>query len=179
MTNKTINLSVQQLVDCSSTSGNYGCSGGSLKNTLRYLERQGGLMKEESYPYIAQESSCKYQHKLKFVNVTSWGILTARDARKLEKALVEIGPIAVSINASPKTFQLYDHGIYDDQACSSDQVNHAMLLVGFTEEYWILKNWWTDKWGENGYMRVAKKNNLCGITNYAAFARISIISPNF
>lgn len=75
-------------------------------------------------------------------------------------------------------FFCFSHGVYDDPACSSDQVNHAMLLVGFTEEYWILKNWWTDKWGENGYMRLAKKNNLCGVTNYSAFARIRILSPN-
>lgn len=54
MTNKTIHLSAQQLVDCSTVNGNYGCSGGSLVNTLRYLERAGGIMEQESYPYTAQ-----------------------------------------------------------------------------------------------------------------------------
>lgn len=43
----------------------------------------------------------------------------------------KVGPIAVSINASLKTFQLYSEGIYDDKACSSSTVNHAMLLVSF------------------------------------------------
>lgn len=40
-------------------------------------------------------------------NVTSWAILPARDERALEAAVATIGPIATSINASPKTFQLY------------------------------------------------------------------------
>lgn len=61
-------------------------------------------------------------------------------------------------------------GIYDDVACTSTSVNHAMLVVGFEKDYWILKNWWGARWGEAGYMRLRKGNNLCGIANYAAYA---------
>lgn len=48
---KIVPLSKQQLVDCSVTTGNHGCSGGSLRNTLRYLESSGGIMREKDYPY--------------------------------------------------------------------------------------------------------------------------------
>lgn len=51
-----IPLSEQQLVDCSAIMGNHGCFGGSLRNTLRYLERSGGLMRAEDYPYTASVS---------------------------------------------------------------------------------------------------------------------------
>lgn len=51
-----IPLSQQQLVDCSAIMGNHGCFGGSLRNTLRYLERSGGLMREQDYPYTASVS---------------------------------------------------------------------------------------------------------------------------
>lgn len=61
-------------------------------------------------------------------------------------------------------------GIYDDHSCSSETVNHAMLLIGFTHDYWILKNWWGENWGEKGYMRIARGKNLCGLANYAAYA---------
>lgn len=47
-------LSEQQLVDCSTTTGNLGCSGGSLRNTLRYLEKAKGLMAKTYYPYKAK-----------------------------------------------------------------------------------------------------------------------------
>lgn len=44
-------------------------------------------------------------------------------------------------------------GIYDDPFCLPWHLNHAMLLVGYTPEYWILLNWWGKGWGEDGYMR--------------------------
>lgn len=88
----------------------------------------------------------------------------------METAIANVGPIAVSINASPTSFQLYSEGVYNDLECKSNIVNHAMLAVGYTPEYWILKNWWGTKWGEKGYMRIKRGSNLCGITNYAAYA---------
>ncbi|XP_034942402.1 cathepsin L1 isoform X2 [Chelonus insularis] len=171
-TGRMIPLSAQQLIDCSTVTGNLGCSGGSLRNTLKYIEKAGGLMEERNYPYVAEEGRCKFQRILSIINITSWAILPARDERALQAAVATIGPIAVSINASPRTFQLYHQGIYDDPLCSSDTVNHAMLLVGYTPQEWILKNWWGENWGEGGYMRIRRNKNLCGIANYAAYARI-------
>lgn len=54
-----------------------------------------------------KEGQCKFQTNLGVVNITSWAILPARDERALQAAVATIGPIAVSINASPRTFQLY------------------------------------------------------------------------
>ncbi|XP_058453865.1 cathepsin K-like isoform X2 [Malaya genurostris] len=84
----------------------------------------------------------------------------------------KIGPIAVSLNAAPKSFQLYKAGIYDDAvSCDNTKVNHAMLLVGYTPTYWILFNWWGG-WGEGGYMKLARGKNMCGISNFAAYVTI-------
>ncbi|XP_076237784.1 cathepsin L4 [Calliopsis andreniformis] len=165
-------LSEQQLIDCSTSTGNLGCSGGSLRNTLRYLEKAKGLMARGQYPYKGKQGPCRFQQDWSVVNITSWAVLPARDEKALEAAVANIGPIAASINASPKTFQLYHEGVYDDERCSSDMVNHAMLIVGYTPTEWILKNWWGDGWGENGYMRLAKNKNRCGIANYAAYAKV-------
>lgn len=44
-------VSAQQLVDCSTATGNLGCTGGSLRNTLKYLEKSKGLMARSTYPY--------------------------------------------------------------------------------------------------------------------------------
>ncbi|XP_056646141.1 procathepsin L [Diorhabda sublineata] len=171
-TGKLIPLSEQQIVDCSSSFGNYGCAGGSLRNTLRYIEKAGGLMAYTDYPYVSKKQKCKYKNHLTLVNITSWSVLPARDERALEVALAKIGPVAASINASPHTFQLYHKGIYDDTSCSSNHVNHAMLVVGYTKNFWILKNWWGKHWGENGYMRLRRNKNRCGIANYAAYALV-------
>lgn len=53
-TNNLSHLSAQQLVDCSSTSGNYGCNGGSLRNTLKYVDSAGGIVTADEYPYVAK-----------------------------------------------------------------------------------------------------------------------------
>ncbi|XP_045481479.1 procathepsin L-like isoform X1 [Harmonia axyridis] len=171
-TGKLITLSEQQIVDCSVKFGNFGCGGGSLRNTLRYLEHAGGLMTYDEYPYTAKQQKCKFHPQYAIVNTSSWAILPARDERALEAAIAKIGPVAASINASPHTFQLYHKGVYDDISCSSNTVNHAMLIVGYTKDAWILKNWWGSHWGENGYMKLRRRKNRCGVANYAAYALV-------
>ncbi|XP_060537289.1 procathepsin L isoform X2 [Cylas formicarius] len=170
-TNKLVPLSSQQIVDCSAASGNFGCGGGSLRNTLRYLENTGGLMAYSDYPYVAKQRRCQFDKHMAIANITSWAVLPARDEKALEAAVAKIGPIAVSINAAPHTFQLYQ-GIYDDPVCTSNTVNHAMLIVGYTKDAWILKNWWGKHWGEQGYMRLKRHKNRCGVANYAAYAMV-------
>lgn len=54
-----------------------------------------------------QQGQCRFKEDLSVVNITSWAVLPARDEKVLEAAVATIGPIAASINASPKTFQLY------------------------------------------------------------------------
>ncbi|XP_037950379.1 procathepsin L [Teleopsis dalmanni] len=169
-TGRLLNLSPQQIVDCSISHGNQGCTGGSLRNTLKYLQDTGGIMRGKDYKYVSKKGKCQFVPELAIVNVTSWAILPSKDESAIMAAVAHIGPVAVSINATPKTFQLYSDGVYDDENCSSDMVNHAMLVVGYKKDYWILKNWWGDMWGEDGYMRIKKGVNLCGIANYAAYS---------
>ncbi|XP_017042731.1 procathepsin L [Drosophila ficusphila] len=169
-TGKLINLSEQQIVDCSVSYGNQGCVGGSLRNTLNYLQHTGGIMRAEDYSYVGKKGRCQFVPELSVVNVTSWAILPVRDEQAIQAAVTHIGPVAISINATPKTFQLYSDGIYDDPSCSAASVNHAMLIIGFGKDYWILQNWWGPHWGESGLMRIRKGVNMCGIANYAAYA---------
>jgi hypothetical protein len=36
-------------------------------------------------------------------------------------------------------------------------INHAVTLVGYNSTYFILRNSWSTEWGEQGYMRIARK----------------------
>lgn len=119
-----------------------------------------------------QQNVCRYNQALAVVNITSWAILPPKDEDALQQAIGAVGPVAVSINASPQTFQLYSDGIYSDEKCSASTVNHAMLAVGYTQDYWILKNWWGVNWGDEGYMKIKRGVNMCGLANYAAYAII-------
>ncbi|KAJ2940979.1 hypothetical protein O0L34_g13105 [Tuta absoluta] len=164
-------LSPQQIVDCSYVDGNSGCDGGSLRAAMRYVAREG-LIPEVKYPYVGKKSLCHYNGLQVQAKPRRWAMLPPGDEKAMERALATIGPLAVGVNASPFTFQLYRSGIYDDPFCTPWTLNHAMLLVGYTPRYWILLNWWGKNWGEDGYMRIRRGLNRCGVANMAAYVEL-------
>ncbi|XP_041983703.1 cathepsin L-like [Aricia agestis] len=164
-------LSPQQIVDCSLPDGNQGCNGGSLEAALRYASR-AGLIRESYYPYRGKRGHCHYRSAEVSARPRRWATLPAGDERAIERALATIGPMAVAVNAEPFTFQLYRSGIYDDPFCVPWKMNHAMLLVGYTPEYWVLLNWWGRHWGEGGYMRIRRGHNVCGVANMATYVEL-------
>jgi cathepsin L len=47
--NKSLDLSEQQIVDCSADYGNQGCMGGLMTNSFEYLKQAGGAVSEQDY----------------------------------------------------------------------------------------------------------------------------------
>lgn len=83
-------------------------------------------------------------------------------------------PVAVAVDAS--TWQSYKGGVFPSTACNATAtLNHGVSLTGFVatgnSPYWIVKNSWGAKWGENGYINLAN-GNTCGICEAASYPSV-------
>ena len=81
---------------------------------------------------------------------------------QLKSALVEHGPLAVTINTD-YCFSIYKSGVFNGQNNSS--VNHVLMLVGWDDEKeaWLVKNSWGKNWGEDGYAWIKYDSNNIGL----------------
>ncbi len=92
--------------------------------------------------------------------------------QKGEEALKEAvarQPVAVMVDASNwtnyKGKRDGSDGIFSD--CGTN-LNHYVLVVGYTPTHWIVKNSWGRAWGESGYIFL-KMGNTCGVTEMASY----------
>ncbi|XP_030605511.1 cathepsin S-like [Archocentrus centrarchus] len=172
-TGKLVDLSPQNLVDCSSKYGNHGCNGGLMHQAFQYVIDNQGIDSEASYPYTGYDGACHYNPSSRAANCSSYQFLTEGDENALKQGLATIGPISVGIDAKRPRFAFYRSGVYDDSSCTQD-VNHGVLAVGYGtlngQDYWLVKNSWGTTFGDQGYIRMARnKNNQCGIALYGCY----------
>jgi len=162
-------LSSQWLVDCTWAQGNTGCDGGLDYQGYWGIIGAGGIPSEANYPYLMANAYC---HKVPFVtDITGFVNVTSGDEFALQDALVQRGPISIAIDASHDDFSFYSSGVYYNPQCGStvDALDHSVLLVGYGHDatsgmdYWLVKNSWSTHWGDQGYVKMARQNNNCGV----------------
>ncbi|CAH1124318.1 unnamed protein product [Ceutorhynchus assimilis] len=172
-TGKLVALSEQQLIDCT-TDLNYGCEGGYLDQSFPYVEEKG-LQSEESYPYEAEDGTCRYNASAVVTKTTSHVSIEAEDESALLEVVATIGPVSVAINADYITY--YASGVFEDERCTADGLDHGVLVVGYGTEngkdYWIVKNSWGAEWGDEGYFKLARGTNECGIAEDTVYPVIA------
>ncbi|GAB4839465.1 Cysteine protease rd19a [Ancistrocladus abbreviatus] len=176
-TGQLVSLSEQQLMDCDHEcdpeeygSCDSGCNGGLMNNAFEYVLKTGGLQREEDYPYTGTDGVCKFDKSKIAASVANFSVVSLDEAQ-IAANLVKNGPLAVAINAV--YMQTYIGGVSCPYICSKRQ-DHGVLLVGFgsagyapirfkEKPYWIIKNSWGENWGENGYYKICRVRNICGV----------------
>jgi cathepsin L len=164
-------FSEQQLVDCSSSYGNMGCSGGLMDSAFEYVEKYGQEL-EADYGYKAVDGSCAYSSTKTVGTASNFNDVTpgSADALKLE---LQSGPVSVAIEADRSVFQSFTSGVITSAACGQ-QLDHGVVAVGWgtdpsAGDYFIVRNSWGASWGLSGYVNIgAGSSNVCGILTDAS-----------
>jgi C1A family cysteine protease len=152
-------LSPQQINSCDKSDG--GCNGGNTETAYNYVVRAGGIESEASYPYTSGRGTtgpCLADASKFIVKVAGYKAV-ARGETNLEAALNN-GPVSVCLAAD--AFQTYRGGIL---ASCPGQIDHCVQAVGYTADYWIIRNSWGAGWGEAGFLRLKRGANLCHVSD--------------
>lgn len=193
-------FSVQELIDCvpnpRQCGGSGGCEGATIELAMQYFMSYG-LKTKEDVPYQGEGGQCKLKgdplqreaealtldlissgkrsvkrfSRGAAVGMSGWERLPENRYKPVLRALVELGPVGVSVAASD--WALYEKGVYD--GCPLDAViDHAVILLGYGhdrasgDKYWLVQNSWGDSWGERGRIRLLRRDDeeeRCGVDN--------------
>ncbi|XP_034017029.1 digestive cysteine proteinase 1-like [Thalassophryne amazonica] len=173
-------LSQQMLVDCTWGFGNDGCDGGEQWRAYEWIMKHGGIATRETYgAYRGMNGLCHVNSSQLVARIESYTNVTSGDAEALKMAIFKKGPVAVSIDASHRSFVFYSHGVYYEPACGNTMkdLDHAVLAVGYGtmkgEPYWLIKNSWSTYWGNDGYILMSMKDNNCGVTTDPSYVTLA------
>ena len=146
-----------------------------MDRAFQYIEDNGGIDTEESYPYEGRDDGpCRYDPSKSAAAVKGFVDVSRGDEEKLQIASATVGPIAVAIDASHSSFHFYKSGVYEEPDCSPDYLSHAVLIVGYGsvegKDYWIVKNSWGEDWGDKGFIYMRRnKGNMCGVASRPSY----------
>ncbi|CAB4014786.1 cathepsin L1-like [Paramuricea clavata] len=145
-----------------------------MDNAFMYIEEYG-IDTEESYPYTGVQSIfCSYSGATIGATCSGYVDIEQYSESQLHSAVATVGPISTAIDADHRNFQLYHSGVYDEPDCSSTELDHGVLVVGYGtlngKDYWLVKNSWGPHWGMEGYIMMSRnKDNQCGIATLASY----------
>lgn len=168
-----VSLSEQELVDCSTSFGNNGCNGGLMDQAFQYIIANGGVCSEQSYPYTAADGTCQSSTCKSLATISNYNDVQPMNETQLLFASLG-GTVSIAIEADSQDFQFYSGGVFNSPNCGTN-LDHGVAIVGFGHDsqsgldYWIVRNSWGPSWGEQGYIRIVRGQNMCGLAQVPSY----------
>jgi C1A family cysteine protease len=135
-----------------------------MDQAFDWVTSNGGIDSETEYPYTSGGGNTGKCKKALLSKFSATGFNGHQDIANDENSMANWvgvnGPLSIAVDAS-SGWQSYSGGIMND--CTGTSLDHGVLIVGYTPAYWIVKNSWGPSWGENGYIRLARGSNQCGL----------------
>ncbi|WNE40194.1 MAG: hypothetical protein GBAus27B_000261 [Mycoplasmataceae bacterium] len=177
-TGELVDLSAQQILDCSTPYGNGGCDGGDEGLAYQYLIANQGIQDWDSYPYEYDAGQCRFDRSKAQVKIKDYKRFRELSIPELKELIVKTGPLSVGMFADQYTLGDYYEGVYDFPKCpnKTEDLNHPVLLIGYGVEngvpYWLVKNSWGENWGLKGYLKISQEHD-CGLTKDVSYPIIA------
>lgn len=161
-----LDLSEQQLLDCS---GGGGCWGGWYGTVFEWLKTSHqSITTELESPYQRWQYQCMPTDDTPY-EVVNYGRVTMyseiASVQEIKNAIAAHGAVVTAVNAT-NAFLAYKSGTFNENAAGD--VNHAITIIGWDDNRhaWLLKNSWGEDWGEKGYMWMDYNSNRIGTFPY-------------
>ncbi|KAM3284478.1 cathepsin B-like protease 2 isoform X2 [Capsicum chacoense] len=181
-----VTLSANDLNSCCGAFCGKGCKGGNSVAAWRYFQRRG-VVTEECDPYFDQigcphpgcspkyptprcrgrcvDGNQKWRNSKHYV-VNSYRI--SRNTRRIMAEIYKNGPVQVSFTVYAD-FAHYKSGVYK-HVTGKILGGHTVKIIGWgTSEqgvnYWLAANSWNRDWGDDGFFKIRRGTNECGIEN--------------
>eukprot|EP00644_Phytophthora_capsici_P017325 jgi/Phyca11/125051/e_gw1.57.143.1 len=164
--------SEQQLLGCDSQ--NQGCGGGAPVYAYEYIQ-QNGLCGESAVPYEMSNggtATCGTTCSQSDPGLTGYENLQAGDESALVKS-VQSQPVVVAVASANDVFKQYTGGVVS--SCGTTDVDHAVVVVGFDDTSFKIRNSWGEDWGDAGYIRMARGSSgmgTCGLLTDMSYPKM-------
>jgi len=162
-------LSPEDMVSCDKKDD--GCQGGSLPDAWSYLKNTG-IVTDSCMPYSAgggKAPKCtkKCADSESFTRTHAKSAYAINGVVNMQKDIVTSGPIQIGFQVY-RSFMSYKSGVYHKHKHEGQpEGGHAVKIVGYGtdagKDYWVVANSWGVNWGEEGFFRMLRGKNECGI----------------
>ena len=160
LTGELRELSTQELVDCTYSETSRTNGRGHVADAWKYMKNHKRLAYRSDVPDSVVNNRCDAHFTdmdNAFEGFKVYSIIKYKDMESNDKKLVDairvIGPAAVYMHSKDAMLDTYTGGPYDWRSTKcNDKSIHTMAIVGYVEHFYIIKNSWGRKWGDNGYL---------------------------